>query len=270
MTFHQSRSTDVEAFQRCVQELERKIDNQNSRPSWIRRFAIAWKPGISILNGTNSRGFFSQSNGGNAQAWLAFDTEVSGEQGSLFIADQVACKIVDSKFRISRAYEPFGPSGGWATIAMIETDCVTGANVLEASNLTLNSAPTTSSTANAYVDPATGQVKRSTSSAKYKTDIEPAKINTADVLALEARTWHDKADVVEATETKTEPQRYVGFVAEELDALPTMRQFVDYLDGEPESVNYDRLSVALLELAKVQQRRLDDMDARLSALEKKA
>jgi len=126
---------------------------------------------------------------------------------------------------------------------------------------------TTGSAANVYKDPATSRFYRSTSALKYKTDIADAEVDPADVLSLAGRTWVDK-DKIDNPDQPEHLRRDVGFIADELDALPSLRQFVVYdEDGEPDSIEYDRLSVALLVLAKVQQARLDSFEERLSALE---
>lgn len=117
-----------------------------------------------------------------------------------------------------------------------------------------------------------GTILRSTSSQRYKQDIEDAVIDPADVLKIQGRTWRQRSDVEVDPDTK---RRYVGFVAEELDALATMRQFVNYdEEGRPDSIETDRIQVALLELAKSQQEQIDtlttqneDLIRRLEALE---
>jgi hypothetical protein len=49
-----------------------------------------------------------------------------------------------------------------------------------------------------------------------------------------------------------------------LDALPSLRQFVNYdSEGRPDSIAYDRLVVALLELMKNQQGQISDLAALL-------
>jgi hypothetical protein len=126
---------------------------------------------------------------------------------------------------------------------------------------------TTGSAANLYKDPFTGQLARSTSALKYKTDIADADVDPVDVLALQPRTWVDKAKL-DKPEQAEHLRRDIGFIAEELDEHPSLRQFVVYdLAGEPDAIEYDRLTVALLELAKAQQKQIDDLDARLTALE---
>lgn len=121
---------------------------------------------------------------------------------------------------------------------------------------------TTSSAANARLE-TTGQLLRSTSSRRYKQDIETAQVDPAAVLSLEPRTWRDRAQVADDPDTD---RRYVGFIAEELDEAG-LGQFVEYDDqGRPDAIQYDRLSAALLVVVKQQQQQLDALTARVDAL----
>lgn len=124
---------------------------------------------------------------------------------------------------------------------------------------------TTGSGANAFID-VSGLVMRSTSSQRYKVDIADADIDPGDVLSLRPRTWVDKGAV-----DRAEPgdiRRHVGLIAEELDELPSMRQFVNYDDdGRPDSIEEARLPVALLELCKAQQAQIEALTERLDAIE---
>lgn len=146
--------------------------------------------------------------------------------------------------------------------------------------LTIFDLPTTGSAANVRQDPSTEQLFAVVSSRRYKEDIADAVIDTDEVLQLQPRTWVDKGTAERMADSGDvgDIPRNVGFIAEELDELPSMRQFVDYieLDGQrvPNGIQYDRLAVGLVELAKTQQTQLDaqasaiaDLTARLEALE---
>jgi len=129
---------------------------------------------------------------------------------------------------------------------------------------------TTAAAANAVLDAVTGVVSRSTSSARYKQDIKPAAIDPADVLKIQGRTWRQRADVEGMDPDADTERRFVGFVAEELYEIPSMRQFVNVdEDGQPDSIETDRISVALLELAKSQQKQLDVQADQIAALTKR-
>lgn len=124
---------------------------------------------------------------------------------------------------------------------------------------------TTASAANCFIA-TNGLIQRSTSSLRYKTDVEDFHVNTDTVLALQPRVWRDRTEVAE---DPTSENWHVGFIAEELDALG-LTSFVDYDEvGQPESIAYDRLSVALLSVVKAQNARLGDIETRLAALDGK-
>lgn len=127
--------------------------------------------------------------------------------------------------------------------------------------------PTTSATANVNVDAVTGVLARSTSSRRYKQDIEDLDLDLAAILKMRPRTWRDKRDV--AADPDRAP-RYVGFVAEELHDAG-LGMFVGYdAEGLPESVNYDRLTVALLICCRVLVNRITGVTGRATALESDA
>lgn len=134
-------------------------------------------------------------------------------------------------------------------------------------DLRLYSLQTTSSAANLRLDTTGGipVVKLVSSSARYKTDPAEAVVDPAEVLSLSGRTWVDKQKL--ETSPEGDVRRDVGFIAEELDERPSLRQFVEYDDqGRPDTIQYDRLSVALLEVAKGQETRLADQQAQIDAL----
>lgn len=120
---------------------------------------------------------------------------------------------------------------------------------------------TTGSAANCFIS-VDGRIYRVSSSRRYKADVQDAGIDPAQVLQLEGRTWVARED-----EGNPDAPRYVGFIAEELDDLG-LTEFVVYDDeGRPDAIQYDRLSVGLLAVAKSQQKQLDALSARLDALE---
>lgn len=127
--------------------------------------------------------------------------------------------------------------------------------------------PTTSGSSNLRLATIGGKwtVGYVSSSRRYKQDIAPAQIDPSEVLSLWGSTWRDNTEVDNDPDTT---KRSIGFIAEELDEHPTLRQFVDYDDqGRPDAIQYDRLSVALLAVVKDQDARLADLTERLEALE---
>lgn len=146
-----------------------------------------------------------------------------------------------------------------------------GIDILTNGSMRLYELPTTGSAANIRLDPTTVELQYIPSSRRYKDDIADAVVEPREVLQLQPRTWVDKG-TVDRAEPGTDITRSVGFIAEELDELPSMRQFVDYAPDEdgtpiPESIQYDRLTVALFAVVKEQQSQIDALTARLEALE---
>jgi hypothetical protein len=144
--------------------------------------------------------------------------------------------------------------------------------ILNTPSLELYGIASTSSAANVRLEVAGGKnvLQYVSSSLRYKDDPQDAVIEPREVLQMQGRTWVDKGLVDRLGETGDEVDvpRNVGFIAEELDALPSLRQFVDYDDeGRPDAIQYDRITVALLELAKFQQTQIDALTTRLNALD---
>lgn len=115
---------------------------------------------------------------------------------------------------------------------------------------------TTSSSSNVFIT-SEGRFSRSTSSRRYKDDIQDAP--TLDrVLDIRPRTWVSK-NLDDGTE------RHYGVISEELADLGLEYLITRNEDGQPEGVNYDRIAVALIPII----RELDDRLKRVEeAIEK--
>jgi hypothetical protein len=112
-----------------------------------------------------------------------------------------------------------------------------------------------------------GTIIRTTSSEKYKQDIEPLEVNYEDLLSLEPKRFRFK-DEAAADENA---RYYAGFIAEEI-AQTSLTDFVAYKtneDGtkEPDGVYYAELSTALLSALKQQDTLIKSLTARVEALE---
>lgn len=135
-----------------------------------------------------------------------------------------------------------------------------GGLTVDAQGVSLYGLPTTSSPANIRVSDTPGSIgllSRSTSSLRYKTDVQDAALDVAAVLKLRPRTWRDRLEVERDPATTV---RHIGFIAEELDALG-LRAFVSYDAAGPESIYYDRLVAALVPVVQAQQRQIDELRA---------
>jgi hypothetical protein len=112
---------------------------------------------------------------------------------------------------------------------------------------------TSSSAANVFMY-TTGQIFKSTSSLRYKTDVQDWSPGMA-ALELRPRSWVDRNPI----DPELPLQRYYGFIAEEVEqVLPEMITVNEF--GEPESVQYERIAAALVPV-------IVDMMNRIEALE---
>jgi len=99
-----------------------------------------------------------------------------------------------------------------------------------------------------------GKVARSTSSRRYKTDIEEISYPNESVKLLRPVKYHGIKDMERGDNTW-----YTGLIAEEVAEIPGLELLVTYDDeGQPDAVNYAGLSVVL---AQVVSRILDRLDA---------
>lgn len=121
---------------------------------------------------------------------------------------------------------------------------------------------TTGSAANAFLDSGStpaNQLLRSTSSARYKRDIEPMGLGEAKrVLGLVPVNYHSMAKADDPKRT------FVGLTAE--GVAQVMPEYVNYdSEGRPDGVQYDRIgAVALLRVVQEQEQRLRELEARAS------
>jgi hypothetical protein len=106
----------------------------------------------------------------------------------------------------------------------------------------------------------TGQLRRITSSAKYKTDIEDITDEYADK-ALQLRpVWY--RSLCEGDEGKSA----YGFIAEEVAQVEPRLASYD-AEGNPDGVNYAMLVVHLTDIAQRQQTRIETLEAKVQQLE---
>lgn len=115
----------------------------------------------------------------------------------------------------------------------------------------------------------TGAVVRTTSSERYKQDIEPLEVNYQDLLSLEPKRFKFKKEAIEDENARY----YAGFIAEQV-AETSLTDFVAYTTDEdgnkiPDGVYYAELSAALLTAIKHQDQLINSLTDRIKALEDK-
>ena len=127
---------------------------------------------------------------------------------------------------------------------------------------------TTSAGANVYVA-ADGALIRSTSAAKYKTDIQPAN-EFADygdkLINLTPKVWLDKAEVKRYKNDPAKnkkPGYYYGLIADELDRAGLNKLVTYGEEGQVEGIQYDRLAVALLPVIKKLKEEIQELKERI-------
>lgn len=132
---------------------------------------------------------------------------------------------------------------------------------------------TYSSAANVYIT-SDGVLGRATSARKYKLLEEPLEVDPYKLLELEPKTWYDKRAVedwareLEGEEVEFQKvHRHPGLVAEDV-ADAGLEMFVTFGDdGEIEGLQYDRLWTLLIPIVKDQQKKIEELDAKLLKLE---
>jgi hypothetical protein len=123
---------------------------------------------------------------------------------------------------------------------------------------------TTATATNVNVD-ASGFLRRSTSSIKYKTNIETVEDQYSDALLQCRPVWYQSTCEADKPEWG-----HWGFIAEEVAQIdPRLCFFKEEEDGtlEPEGVQYDRFVPHLLNLIKRQNERIEALEAKVAALE---
>jgi hypothetical protein len=136
---------------------------------------------------------------------------------------------------------------------------------------------TTASAANMFINTGNNTIYRSTSSGKYKTDIETLWDEQADKI-LDLRPVYFRSNPETSADDHPEWAHY-GFIAEEVAAIdPRLVNYHENYDEEgftllndgvlePEGVQYDRMVPALVNIMKRQQTQMDALTARIEALE---
>lgn len=126
----------------------------------------------------------------------------------------------------------------------------------------MRSGDTTAATANMQIVSTAGttfgKVARSTSSRRYKTNIETISFPDEAIKSLRPTKYQGIKDMERGDNTW-----YTGLIAEEVAAIPGLELLVQYNDeDQPEAVNYAGLSVVLSEVVSRILNRLDALEAK--------
>lgn len=103
----------------------------------------------------------------------------------------------------------------------------------------------------------------STSSVRYKEDIENLDYEVADILKLRPIVFRYRADHVEPNSVR---DLELGLIAEEVAALGFEELIFRDKDGEPDGIAYEKLAVLLVKVCQDQQKQIDALAARLDQI----
>ena len=163
-------------------------------------------------------------------------------------------------------------STGYATFSILGTSGIINSGITTSSgNVNANAYlynsghATTTSTANTFINSSTGLIARVTSSERYKVAIEPQSIPMDSILALQPKSYVDKAEAEEKGTTDGLP-RLLGLIAEDLAQIPVLKDLlVVYNDqGQPDAVNYDRIAIALIPIIQDMAKEIAELKAQLN------
>lgn len=138
----------------------------------------------------------------------------------------------------------------------LNVDLLTKTGTLQVSDI-----GTTSSSANVYCS-APGNFWKTSSSRRYKRDIRDADAMST-VLDVRPRTWLSKT----RPDDEKAGTRHFGAVAEEVAELGLESLITRNDKGQPESVNYDRIAIALIPEVRAMRDMIDALEGRVAKLE---
>lgn len=221
-------------------------------------------PGVGGTGATNAAG---------ARANLGLATMSQGTAGSTLAQRQSNGSLVAARFicGVGRGNGILFGSGGAGAISQTNSDGLIFNATPGAPDIFFSSAgrigaigiynTTTGQAANLYIT-ANGYFSRSTSSRRYKTNIEDARV-LEELLDIQPRTWTPRTE----DDEDIDQGRGYGAIAEELHDLG-LTELVTYdQQGRPEAISYERIAVALIPHVRAQRDRIDDLETRLAALE---
>ena len=145
-----------------------------------------------------------------------------------------------------------GISGNWAFYGAGSAESYFGGEITSPGTY----ANTTANAANLHID-STGKIFRSSSSLRYKKNVETLTDAEADVIlnGLRPVTFH-------SNDQDLEEVGHLGLIAEEVAEVdPRLAHFDS--EGRPDGVQYDRVVSPLLQLVQRQQRQIEELTARL-------
>ena len=164
-------------------------------------------------------------------------------------------------------------SSGWLDVngaitgaAITGSGTVTGGNLTTAGSITRTTLVGGGTTGASFSN--TGTIIRTTSSQRYKQDIQDAYYVYEDILSLSPKTFRFKEEV----EINPESRVYAGLIAEDVDQIESLKVFVNYQTQEdnskiPDGIAYGEMVSALVAAIKHQDTVIKNLEARVEQLE---
>jgi hypothetical protein len=231
----------------------------------------------------------------NTQAVITDSTSnINAAQSNLGLASLIIDNRSAAGFRVTDGTNVWGINQTGVN-GDLRWSCSNGSSKVDFNNNVFDNAfsyfpnaPTTASAANTFLDNAdNNRLFRVTSSAKYKTNIETLEHQYSDALLQARPVWYRSK-----CEADKKEWSWYGLIAEELAQIDPRLVHWSYADDcynivemiekdgstiktkvlkddaqlTPESVQYERISVLLLDLIQRQQKQIDDLELRLSGL----
>jgi hypothetical protein len=149
--------------------------------------------------------------------------------------------------------------------AITATQTITGGNLTTGGSLTRTALSGGGTTGASIND--TGAFIRTTSSERYKQDIQDANFVYEDVLALSPKTFRLKEEV----ESNPNSKIYGGLIAEDVDQIESLKVFVNYKTEDglvvPDGIAYGEMVAALVSALKHQNSIIENLTSRVEFLE---
>jgi hypothetical protein len=111
-----------------------------------------------------------------------------------------------------------------------------------------------------------GTLGYATSSLRYKEEVNNLLVDYKDVLKIEPVTFYYKPGMV-ADLTYENREIEVGVIAEQVEEIGSLHHLLTYTGDQIQGFKYNRLTVYLLEVCRKQEEAIEDLKARISALE---
>jgi hypothetical protein len=223
---------------------------------------------LNYLGGSGALILNAYSTGGNT--YQAFYTSLSGtnqermridSSGNLLVGTTAA--YVSSRFRVKSSgtsnstYNTELENSAGTVLMAVRDDGYFSTGV--AANSPYNI--TSGSAANCYIN-SDGGLYRSTSSLKYKDNVQAATHGLAELLKLRSVTYNGKSEI---DSNKT----FGGLIAEEVHEAG-LTEFVQYADdGTPDALAYGNMVALCVKAIQEQQALIESLTTRLTALESK-